>query len=305
MIKYKEVVELEDIRILWNQEFGFIYPITKAVFKQNIIDYQNLKAFGAYDESQLVGFIICKDNITNIESYKNLGWISLFMVAKPYRRQGIGSVLLHSAETYFKDKSEILIGRDVFNFFPGVPIDFNNLSDSWLIRRGYIDGGYTHDVVNTHLKKMELRNNKFRYQICTLKEKDALLGFMKNNFPGRWYYEASDYFANGGNGNEYAICLDNDKVIAFARTNDRSFKHIHYNTTWYDRFNNLGGIGPLGVDKTYRGQDLGFDIVAYANNALLSRGITEIIIDWTGLLEFYRQFGFEVFKSYKYLSKKG
>jgi len=31
--------------------------------------------------------------------------------------------------------------------------------------------------------------------------------------------------------------------------------------TWSNRFDNLAGIGPLGVSKSNRGKDLGYDIV--------------------------------------------
>ena len=38
-------------------------------------------------------------------------------------------------------------------------------------------------------------------------------------------------------------------------------------------------------------------------NILIENDVTNIIIDWTGLLDFYRKLGFEVFKSYYYMSK--
>ena len=76
-----------------------------------------------------------------------------------------------------------------------------------------------------------------------------------------------------------------------------------YSLTWRKRFVALGGIGPLGVDASYRNKHIGYDIVAYAHNVLIDNNVSDIIIDWTGLLDFYRQFGFEVFKSYFYMAK--
>ena len=76
-----------------------------------------------------------------------------------------------------------------------------------------------------------------------------------------------------------------------------------YSLTWRKRFMALGGIGPLGVDTSYRNKNIGYDIVAYAHNVLIDNNVSNIIIDWTGLLDFYRQFGFEVFKSYFYMTK--
>lgn len=305
MITFKIVDNLYDCRDLWNQEMGFIYPISKIVYEQNVINYEQKMVFGAYDDFQLIGFVVAKKfEDTYLESYNNLGFISIIYVSKKYRKNGVGTKLLNSAEEYLAAKTTINIGKDLYNFFPGVPCDFDNLTDQWLEKRGYVGTRYTHDIINSNPKKLEIRYDNYKYQPCTLNEKDALLEFLKNNFQGRWFYEADTYFKKGGTGKEYSICLDKDKVIAFARTNDRDFKEISYNTTWHEKFKNLGGVGPLGVDKNYRGQKLGYNIVAFSINTLIDKNITDIIIDWTGLLEFYQQFGFEVWKSFKYMSKK-
>ena len=73
---------------------------------------------------------------------------------------------------------------------------------------------------------------------------------------------------------------------------------------WKDRFDNLGGIGPLGVDKDYRKMHLGGDIIKAAQNYLVDYGVSDIIIDWTGLMELYQKYGFEVYKTYKYTNLK-
>lgn len=305
MITYKQITDLNSIRNLWNEELGFIFPMSVEVLNQNITNYANKFVLGAYDEDRLVGFVVGKRDISEIESYKNLGWINLIYVDKDYRRKGIGSKLLTEVENYLSGVSTINVGKDINNFFPGSPSEFAGTSDTFFIKRGYIDGGQGYDVINTNLKKIELRNKEFKYMACTMEHKDALIKFFEKNFPGRWEYEARDYFAKGGNGDSYVICLDGDKVIGFSRMNDRKDKVYPYNTTWFPRFNNLGGVGPLGVDRDYRKKDIGFDVVAFGINTLIDRGITEIIIDWTGLLNFYRQFGFEVWKDFKYLSKKG
>ena len=79
---------------------------------------------------------------------------------------------------------------------------------------------------------------------------------------------------------------------------------MSFSLTWRARFSNLGGIGPLGIDPNYRKKHLGYDIVSSAVNHLIDEGAEQIIVDWTGLLEFYRHMGFEVWKSYFYSSKK-
>lgn len=305
MIIFKEVELLNDCLKLWNEEIGFIFPIAKNIYEQNIIQYNEKKIYGAYDNDQLVGFFIGKKfNSEILPSYQNQGFISLFYVARKYRKQGIGSKLLAMIEDYLSDKEIIHIGRDINNFFPGVPCDFDNLTDNWLVKRGYDGGKYTHDLINRNCKKYMLKNSKYQFQICTRLNKASLIEFMEKEFNGRWYYEVIKYFESGGDGSEYVIALNDNQVIAFARINDGKFKEHMYNTTWNKCFSNLGGIGPLGVAKEYRGQNLGYDIIAYAINSLKLRNINEIIIDWTGLLDLYQNFDFQVWKSYKYMSKR-
>lgn len=304
MITYKKVVNLNECLDLWNREMGFIYPISERVYKQNVVDYLEKEVHGAYIDNELVGFIVAKKFTSeSLISYSNLGFISLLYVSKKFRKRGIGQELLNKAEEYLSDKEIINVGKDIYNFFPGVPADFDNLTDLWFEKRGYELNRYTHDLINRNPEYFKLKEDQYTYKVCTLDEKDSLLEFMNINFPGRWYFETLDYFNNGGTGNEYVICLENNKVIAFARVNDRSFRLIGYNTIWYERFENLGGVGPLGVDKNFRGKNLGYNIVAYGINTLKDRGIKEIMIDWTGILEFYQQFGFEVWKNYRYIAK--
>jgi predicted GNAT family N-acyltransferase len=160
--------------------------------------------------------------------------------------------------------------------------------------------------MNRNKNFIPLRENKYQFRFGTMKDKDKILSFIHSNWPGRWHKEAIDYFINGGNGKEYLLCLDNEKVIGFAKVNfpDTDILQISNNLTWRHRFDALGGIGPLGIDKDYRKQNLGFNIVAYAVNKLNEENASNIIIDWTGLLDFYRLLGFEVWKTYYYLNKK-
>ncbi len=304
MTNYQNIVNLSDIEALWNNEMGFIYPIAADVFKRGVYLYQEKFVYGTYDEDKLVGFIIAKKKHDEIlPSYAKKGWLSLFYVAKKYRQQGIGSKLLLAAEDYLRDKDEILLGQDVGNFFPGLPSDFNNLTDLWLNKRGYLSGRTTHDLINYKPKLQQIQNTNYLFRVATKEDKEALLSLFAT-FSERWFHEGYTYFQNDGNGDEYVVCCHNNKIIAFSRINDSLRPCGGYNMTWYERFEKLGGIGPLGVLSSYRKQGLGKDIVAFAINELIKRGKKVLIIDWTGLLEFYQQFGFEVWKTYKYMSKK-
>lgn len=291
---------LLDCLNLWNEEMGSVYPITIKSFIQNVINYDTKQCLLAFSNNKLVAFIIVKTISDELLSYDSDLFISLFYVARDFRKQGIGSKLLDFAKEKGKN---IVIGKDINNFFPGVPTDFDNLTDVWLEKRGFEGTRYTHDLIAYHPITYPIKNQNLIWQICDEKHQSQLISFLIHNNWGRWAYEAKMYFSESNEQKKdcYLIALRNQKIVAFVRINSSQMNIVAYNVMWKQRFKNLGGIGPLGVDKEYRKQGLGQDIVSYAITELQKRGCQEMMIDWTGLMEFYRKFGFEVWKSYKYM----
>ncbi|HHU81180.1 MAG TPA: GNAT family N-acetyltransferase [Acholeplasmataceae bacterium] len=318
-MKIKKLLETSDYKPLidlWNHEFGFIYPISEELFYRNVVKSDDVLDEGSYtvvdDNDQVIGFIVTKvwNRPFPIPAYEDRAWISLIYVIPKERKKGIGTLLLNKAESEIKrlGKRTIQIGRDCENFFPGVPFDMKG-SYKWFINRGYDAIGETNDLIRSVTNNLTLIPTKdidYEVRFATRSDRDKIIKFMEKNFPGRWQYEVTDYFDAGGTGREYLIAIDNDNVIGFTRVNDQSTldELINYNLTWRNRFSALGGIGPLGVDADYRKQNLGFHMVATAVNSLIERKVSDIIIDWTSLVDFYRKFGFEVWKSYKYFEKK-
>lgn len=302
-----------DICNLWNKTYGYIYPINEELLRRNLSNMYESASYVVYNEDEMVAFIISKiwQDEFEIPGYSEIGWISLMLVDPKYRNKGIGTKLLGLAETEFKKNGKTLInlGKDYLNFFPGLPVDLKNSVD-WFVKRGFSRSYDTFDLIKNikghSLNKLSLKNKNIEYRIASIKDKYELLAFIKKNWPGRWLKESIDYFENGGSGEEYVIGLDNQKICAFAKIGypNTNINLISYSLTWRNRFDALGGIGPLGVDSAYRHQNLGYDIVSFANNVLLDNNVSNIIIDWTGLLDFYRHMEFEVFKSYYYMSKK-
>lgn len=296
-------IELLECLELWNEEVGLIYPISSKSFYQNVINYLEKDGLIVFINNKVIGFIILKwyDDKQFVDYTANL-FISLFYVSKKYRKQGIGSKLFDYAENYNSDK-KIIIGKDLYNFFPGVPTDFDNLTDFWLEKRGYSGIRYTHDLISYNPKSYPILNKNIEYMICPKKMKDQLIDFIKENNWGRWALEVEMYYQNYSENEGYLIGLLNGEIVSFAKVNDCTMKFVGNNVMWQDRFSQLGGIGPLGVSKKYRNMHLGVDLISQAINELAKKNINIIIIDWTGLMELYRKFNFEVWKSYKYMEK--
>ena len=322
-IKYVNYISKETSNVLklWNDEVGYIYPITKKMYDQNI---NNCKYFDkrisylAYQDDKLVGFILGKvfDNNPLMSKYINTSFISLIYVSRNYRKMGIGSELLNKYESSLKSLeginiNKILLGSDLDNFFPGIPNDFDNLTDVFFRKRGYNVTYYTHDLVKKLTKNdivlynEYVNNNKTNYEIryCTKDDEQKVKEFFERCFYGRWYNEAIEYFENGEFCNEYLIALDKDKVIGFLRLNRQKISKISYNIMWSKRFKKLYGVGPLGVDSEYRKQGIATMLLMKGISDAAEEGFSHAMIDWTGLVSYYQKFGFETWKCYQYANK--
>ncbi len=298
--------DLLNVLKLWNDEKGDIYPFPKKAFYQNVINYNDKDVMIAYCGEKVVGFIILKKFDDNsLVDYTNDLFISLFFVSKKYRRNGIGSKLFEFVEQK-RNGRRLVIGKDIYNFFPGVPTEFDNLTDIWLEKRGFVGTRYTHDLIAYKPKYFELKNKQVIYEYCSEDRKEELIEFILKNNWKRWALEVKTYFENKtiNDDHAYIIGLIEGKIVSFLRINTAKMDIVAYNVLFQERFEMLGGIGPLGVDKEFRKLGLGMDMMSVGIKCLIDRNVSQIILDWTGLMELYDRFGFEVWKSYKYMDKK-
>ena len=305
---------LIDLVDLWNQELGDEFPMRTALFEQNSFLDINLFGDGSLiavnDDDRVIGFVVTKkwqDDI-DVGISKETGWIQVLLVDREYRNQGIGRRLLNHAEAKLKESgmSRILLGMDTWHYFPGVPIEYQS-SQEWFERQGYKKGVVSHDL-DCHFKDKDSASLPAKvgveFTLLHKEEKEAFLSFLHRCFPGRWEYEAIQYFNKGGTGREFVVGKKHGNIIGFCRINDSNSPFIAQNVYWAPLYHGeLGGIGPLGIDENERKNGYGLAIVAAGVYFLRSRNIQSIVIDWTGLVEFYQKLGFDVCKSYQSYQK--
>ncbi|GGP16815.1 GNAT family N-acetyltransferase [Oceanobacillus neutriphilus] len=300
---------IEDIVQLWNQEIGAGFPMRKELFKQNSFEDENIcnraSAIAVDDEDNVIGFIAAKiyQEKKMLDMSRTTGWIQVLLVSRNHRNKGIGSKLLVNAETHLKNAgaNQILLGRDPWHYFPGIPVEMEK-TKAWFAYKGYENNGTDHDLIRTYNVHDEVKIPKIdgvEFSVLELEDKELFLEFLQRCFPGRWEYEAIHYFQKGGTGREFAILKKEEKIIGFCRMNDEKSVLIAQNVYWAPLFKErLGGIGPLGVDERERGQGYGLAIVEAGIAFLRQRGISRIVIDWTGLVEFYNLLGYDIWKTY-------
>jgi GNAT superfamily N-acetyltransferase len=299
---------------LWNKELAETFPLTKELFDQNTIHDENLFSAGSYVcledvTGAVVGIILTK--VWQQEAGRELfsqqtGWIQVFLVDQRYRGCGIGSTLLSLAETALREKgiNRIVLGTDYLHYFPGIP-EQDAGAQQWFERKGYQPGSREVDLAGHFEEPIPLADEPgVTYTILEQGQADELISFLHRCFPGRWEYEAIDYFARGGTGREFVVLRKQGQIKGFCRVNDPASPFIAQNVYWSPLFEApLGGIGPLGIDEDERGHGYGLAVVKAGVNTLVQRGIKDMVIDWTGLIDFYQKLGFTVWKSYQRYSK--
>lgn len=307
--KLKELVDL------WNKELGKHYPMREELFKQNSFDDKNIYLSGSAialdNDNKIIGFVVSKkwneDNCP-VQLSNRVGWIQILLVATGHRNQGIGQKLLEHAEKALAvaGVQEIVLGRDPWHYFPGIPSECK-ATNPWFEKQGYINNGNDYDLISHYSKELTSQmpiKDKVDFTLLKETEKDELLSFLHRCFPGRWEYEALHYFNKGGTGREFVVLKKNNRIIGFCRVNDPESPFIAQNVYWSPLLNRaLGGIGPLGVDSAERKKGYGIAIVEAGIAVLRSRGINDIVIDWTGLVDFYGKLGYTKWKSYAKYSK--
>ncbi|MFD2750421.1 GNAT family N-acetyltransferase [Virgibacillus siamensis] len=279
------------------------------MFKQNSFDDINVCNRGSGivldHNNDVIGFIVAKvlqeKLVENMD--ENLGWIQTILVDKTYRLKGIGTALLSIAENELKQNNahRIRLGGDPWHYFPGIPQSSSDL-EKWFTSKGYSKTGIEFDLINhpSTLYSISFNVNKdVHFSLLQNDEKEDLLSFLKECFPGRWEYEAFKYFESGGSGRGFVVLKKSERIIGFCRINDRDAPLIAQNVYWDPLFNQkVGGIGPLGIDPNEQKKGYGIEIVKAAISFLQKRSIDTFIIDWTSLTAFYAKLGFDKWKSY-------
>ena len=306
---------LKQLTKLWNKHLGNEFPMTDKLFEQNSFQDKNVcykSSLIAVDgRDRVIGYIIAKrwQEDCDVVISETIGWIQVLLVDQDACGEGIGSKLLAHAESKLiaLGAKQILLGRDLYHYFPGIPTEYKETA-RWFEAKGYINNGREYDLLREYTgdegKTLPEMDN-VEFTLLDQKEKEAFLAFLYRCFPGRWEYEALEYFRKGGTGREFVVLRKNNRIIGFCRINDEHSPMIAQNVYWAPLITGeLGGVGPLGIDENERGQGYGLAIVEAGLAFLRQRGICHIVIDWTDLVNFYKKLGFCPWKGYLVYQKE-
>lgn len=237
----------------------------------------------------------------NQQLYPDTAWISICGVAKRYQHCGYGTLLLQKTLQQLREKGihKVFLGQDFANFFSGIPAP-NKQKCGFFQRIGFTLNGEDHYDLEGSLTdnaKIEEFDETPWHDICVTDcyhgEKEALLGFLYREFPGRWEYEAGTALQHGKAPEEIIMLWtpDRSELIGYCMlTVEKDARQ---------QPNGRGGLGPIGIAKKIRGHHVGDYILHQSLCQLRKLGVETVNIDWTILKAFYGQFDFYAARTYR------
>ena len=323
-MKYKRLTNKEEIHQgidLWNSYFSS-FDIEHRLVEQNIFaPYAgvNVVGWGGYRDDKLVAFGLVKYLSHPVEDYTDgsLGWISLLVLDEDagYWNQTFQN-MMDRMEKELTDRgvTKIRFGGDPQNFLPGLPQEMKDMYLGSFKSRDYREKGVVYDLyrdISDFKIHQRVRELKDEYQTdlkarpVVKDEEEVLLQFLANNFSGRWLYEADNIRRVPGGIEDYWLLWLKDKPIGFVRINRVDSTYLGPNVNWGRRWGKFYcGLGPLGIDKSYRGQSFGLYLQSMVIDYLREEGYQHMIIDWTTLLDYYKKLGFAPCNKYNNLIKE-
>jgi GNAT superfamily N-acetyltransferase len=303
---------------LWNQSLPS-FPMTLRLLRQTLRHDPYFEPEGHIvarhkSSGDVVGWVLSKSMQSagpEVGRFQNRGGVGALCVAPEFQRQGIGKYLLARADEHLQAHGSPLTTLYFpHHFLPGVP------SECVAVRQLFESFGCTgwseHFDLQRDLSDYELplevratlqRENSVEIRAAREDEASAVIAFAQANFPGAWTYSTRGHFERGQSARDFIIAVEAGEVIGFCHVGDATSTWLIPSTHWFPLLadsegKRWGGLGPIGMSREVRGRGLGLALCARAVEELKERGVVNIAIDWTTLLDFYGKLGFGVWKRY-------
>lgn len=298
---------------LWNAACGPKLTISERAMVYNTAPVAGGIQAGslAVDAGQPVGFVLAS-SVPNDPSVSppEVGWVDAIAVHPDFQRRGIGTALLAWAEGWLADHQcrRLRLGGNIHPFAAGLPVQLGN--QAFFQARGYAAApgrerswDVAHDLADYVTPPSALKATGLHARPARPGEEDALLGFLRREFPGRWRFEAECHLREGGRLSDYTLLWSERGVDGFCqltfedsrRPLDRFFPH-GLPRPW-------GQLGSVGISADCRGKGYGAVMMDAALRHMRDTGVRGCVIDWTGIVDFYAKFGFKLFRDYWMMGK--
>ncbi len=292
---------LPELMDLWKECFPDEFQVSKERFINSTFTDEQLcpeasLCIRSGEGKELLGAILCKVSGEDYEVSPSCAWITALLIKPEYQNRGYGKKLYEAAEKVLKEKAirKINVGQEHHNIFSGIPAPTQEKL-AFFQKRGFVintDEHYDLTCDITCNDKIDQYNTapfegRFLAEALKIIEKQELIQFLKEEFPGRWMAELEEYLEGGGDPHEIIVLKDRqDNRI-------KGFCKIHVNE------DHSGGLGPIGIAKSIRGNHVGDFMLHQSLLYLRKRNGQRIEIDWTILKDYYGKFDFKPVKVYR------
>lgn len=280
-------------------------PLTVQKFrKQALLDdnFDPQLCYVAAENGQLAGFLLAtRRKFPYLERglEPKRGWINVLFVMEPYRRRGVGTALLHQAESDMRSQGAENVTVAAYSpnyFFPGVDRDHCPDAAAFFEARGYQAGEESYSMCkDLHgyqlsseaiARKARAEAAGFRFVPFTWDTCIELLEFAKNEFGGGWKRNLLISMQNSLAEDNVLLCKNQDnQIVGFC------MRQIDGNPM---RF------GPIGVKADQRNWGLGSILLDCMQLEMAKRGIYHMYFVSTDApgRRFYERHGIRVFRTF-------
>jgi len=312
------VADADAIVELWNRHIRDSFPLDRSLLLQQLrLDTDPRLCLGTRDEEGRLSAMMLAKRAARPgpdSTVPATGYLSWLLVDHAERGEGTGTALLAEAARWWKnhDVSTIRLGSDHYHLFPGRPLEQGAGWDAlarFAHRHGFSAEGIECDLI-ADLRSLEAARPRaeakdtghYAYVRFDPNHADAVIAFMERAFAGRWADEIAEAIAAGLRPDDLALAVDtrDGSIVGFSRIYDAASPVRGPSVYWLGLMGKKpGGLGPIGIDASRRGEGLGMGLLRYCVRELAARGVETMVIDWTDLADFYGKIGFKVWKRYE------
>ncbi|MBU9712709.1 GNAT family N-acetyltransferase [Evansella tamaricis] len=307
---------------VWNTSMPVEFSLSVDLLERNVFHspYLNLgrSCLLLDDDEKVQGFLIGKSDrygVLHGKDQPNRFWISCIVVHPDFQRNGYGGEMVRKAlagdDKDVQKFQECHVGTDPHHFFPGIPNDLDN-AKTFFKGHGFDVSGEAYDLAGDLVNgpdKLIVHDDATafaEYDVRRLHPTDQrnLFCLIEENFSLRWLVDTKWSLLYEKNITSMIGLFHHTKLIGFTHVHSIGDSFWIPSVYWEKGGNpNIGGLGPVGISKEYRGKGLGALFMGKALGILRKEGVKKMVIDWTILLDFYGQFGFRPFRKYVHAQK--
>lgn len=288
----------------WNEACGQDLAISERFVRFNVQPWRGERRDGrlALLDGAPAGVVLASalpDELTVNPAQE--GWIDAIAVLPAAQGRGIGDALLAWASGWLREQGcrSVRLGGGLRPFAVGLPTDLD--SAGFFLGRGFAVAAEPCDLaanLATYTPPAELSAIDAAVRPAQRGQEEALLDFLRREFPGRWRYEAEEHLRLGGRISDYMLLwtargVDGCCALAFGdswRPLERFYPY-RLPKPW-------GQVGSVGISADCRGRGYGLGLIDAALRRLHSNGVNGCVIDWVRQPAIYAKFGFTEYRRY-------